>query len=136
MTGLTLRTKKDICKGDIVVLCEHLNDEFKGSCEFQPEGITEGGILYKFKDGTTGYKSVRLCVGMHGSGGKWYWVNKETVMSEWSKNTDIIFTANTKFDTALKSLEGAPPFTKEELKIWERCFNKIDIIKVGKYSKM
>ena len=71
MTGLTLTTKQDIYKGDIVVLCKCLNDEFKGSCEFQPECISEGGILYNFKDGTTGYKSVRL----DGNVGKWDWIN-------------------------------------------------------------
>lgn len=135
MTVLTLRTKHDICKGDMVVLCKCLNDEFKGSCEFQPEGITEGGILYNFNDGTAGYKSVRLCIGMNGSGGKWYWINhdKDVAMREWVDNTDIIYTANTKFCISLKNLYGAPPFTIEELQIWEKCFNQIGIVKVGKY---
>ena len=67
MPGLTLKTNQEIYKGDIVVLCKCLNEEFKGSCEFEPEGISEGGILYKFKDGTPGYKSVRL----DRNAGKW-----------------------------------------------------------------
>ena len=130
MTGLTLTTKQDIYKGDIVVLCKSLNQEFNGSCEFQPECISEGGILYKFKDGTTGYKSVRL----DGNVGKWDWINSdEDVMSEWFENTDIIFAANTKFNITLKHLDGAPQFTIEELQIWEKCFNQIGIENVGKY---
>ena len=40
MTGLTLNTKQDIYKGDMVTLCESLNKEYKGSCEFQPECIS------------------------------------------------------------------------------------------------
>ena len=128
MTGLTLTTKQDIYKGDIVVLCKCLNEEFKGSCEFEPEGISEGGILYKFKDGTPGYKSVRL----DRNAGKWGWIN-EDVMSEWLENTDIIFASKTKFYIYLKHLDGAPPFTIDELQIWEKCFNQIGVEKVGKY---
>ena len=132
MTGLTLHTKQDIYKGDIVVLCKCLNDEFKGLCEFQPECISEGGILYNFKDGTTGYKSVRL----DGNVGKWDWINSdEDVMSEWFENTDIIFAANTKFNISLRNLSGAPPFTIEELQIWEKCFNQIGVENVGKYPR-
>ena len=33
----------------------------------------------------------------------------------------------------LKSFNGAPLFTLEELKIWEECFNQIGIVKVAKY---
>tara|TARA_B110000967_G_C18326969_1_gene290203 strand:- start:27 stop:320 length:294 start_codon:yes stop_codon:yes gene_type:complete len=55
------------------------------------------------------------------------------VMSEWLENTDIIFAAKTKFYIYLKHLDGAPPFTIDELQIWEKCFNQIGVEKVGKY---
>ena len=131
--GLTLKTERIITKDDIITMCKLLNnnDEYSNLCEFQPEGITEGGILFKFKDNLDNkwYKSVRLCVGNEG---KWYWITPN-VMSEWLGNNDIIFNKNNKFTLFLKSFYGAPLFTLDELKIWEKCFNQIGIIKVGKY---
>ena len=135
-TGLTLKTQRIITKDDIMTMCKLLNnkDDYSNLCEFQPEGISEGGILYKFKDNLDNkwYKSVRLCVGCGESTGKWYWVN-DNYLSEWTGNNDIIFDKNNKFTLFLKSFKGAPVFTLEELKIWEDCFNEIGIIKVGKY---
>ncbi len=134
--GLTLKTERIITKDDIITLCKLLNskDQYSNLCEFQPEGITEGGILFKFKDNLDNkwYKSVRLCVSHGESRGKWYWVN-DNYLSEWTGNNDIIFDENNKFTLFLKSFRGAPIFTLEELKIWEDCFNQIGIIKVGKY---
>lgn len=117
-------------------MCKLLNnkDKYSNLCEFQPEGITEGGILFKFKHNLDNkwYKSVRLCVNQTKSKEKWYWVN-DNYLSEWTGNNDIIFDKNDKFTLFLKSLRGAPIFTLEELKIWEECFNEIGIVKVGKY---
>ena len=62
----------------------------------------------------------------------WGWIN-ENVMNEWAENNDIIFNQNDKFTIFLKSLHGAPLFTIDELEIWEKCFNQIGIVKVGKY---
>jgi hypothetical protein len=129
--GLRLKTKKNITKNDIIIMCNLLNGhcEYSNLCEFTPEGITEGGILFKFNDdfNKNWYKSVRLCVG-----GCWPWVN-EHVMTEWSGNNDGILQINTNFTLFLKSFNGAPLFTLNELKIWEKCFNHIGIIRVGKY---
>jgi len=120
----------------MITVCNLLKsrDEYSDLCEFQPEGITEGGILFKFKDNLDNkwYKSVRLCVRNGESKGKWYWVN-DNYLSEWTGNTDIILDTNNKFTLFLKSFGGAPLFTVDELKIWEECFNQIGIIKVGKY---
>ena len=134
--GLTLKTERIITKDDIITLCKILNskDQYSNLCEFEPEGISEGGILFKFKDNLDNkwYKSVRLCVNWDGSKGKWYWVN-DNYLSEWTGNDDIIFDKNNKFTLSLISFSGAPLFTLEELKVWEECFNQIGIIKVGKY---
>jgi len=133
-TGLNFKTERIITKNDIINLCNLLNnkDEYSSLCEFKPEGITEGGILYKFKNehDKKFYKSVRL--GICNNIGKWCWIN-ENVMTEWLDNDDIIFNKNVKFTTFLKSFNGAPLFTIEELKLWEQCFNQIGIVKVGKY---
>lgn len=134
--GLTLQTKKIITKNDIITICDLLKEQYSNLCEFQPEGITEGGILFKFKDNLDNkwYKSVRLCVDYGESKGKWYWIN-DNYLEEWSGTgkDDIIFDKNNKFTLFLKSFRGAPLFTIEELKIWEECFNQIGIINVGKY---
>jgi len=134
-TGLTLKTERTITKDDIITLCKLLNqrEEYSELCEFEPEAISEGGILYKFKDSDKKwYKTVRLCVRCGETRGKWYWIN-ENVLSEWSGNNDRIFNPKSKFDTYLKSFNGAPLFTLEELKIWEECFGQIGIRRVGKY---
>ena len=134
--GLQLKCNKNITKNDIIYMCKLLNkkNEYLNLCEFKPEGITEGGIVFKFKEvfDHKWYKSVRLCVNSGNSKGKWYWVN-ENVMTEWIENSDIIFNENSKFTIFLKSFHGAPLFTLDELKIWEECFNQIGIVKVGKY---
>lgn len=133
--GLSLKTERIITKNDIITMCNLLNSncEYSNLCEFIPEGITEGGILYKFKDGfdKKWYKSVRLCVN-HNQGGNWDWID-ENVMHEWCGNNDIIFQKNTQFTIFLKSFNGAPLFTIDELLIWEECFKQIGIVKVGKY---
>ena len=131
--GLCFKTKKDITKNDIITLIHSLNNNnyYLNLCEFIPEGISEGGILFKFKDDfdKEWYKSVRL--GIRGNG-KWDWID-ENVMSEWHNNDDIIFKKNIKFTTFLKSFHGAPIFTLDELKIWEECFKQIGIVRFGRY---
>jgi hypothetical protein len=134
--GLRLKTKRVITKNDIITMCNLLNnrEEYSNVCEFQPEGITEGGIFFKFKNNIDKkwYKSVRLCVNCGLSRGEWYSVN-ENYLSEWYGNYDIVLPENSNFTLFLKSFYGAPVFTIEELKIWEECFNQIGIVKVGKY---
>jgi hypothetical protein len=135
-SGFTLKTERDITKNDIITMCKLLNSNNKYSnvCEFKPEAITEGGIVYCFKDSfdKNWYKTVRLCVNSGNSRGKWYWINGD-VMTEWSNHTDIIFKQNSTFTIFLKSFRGAPLFTLDELKTWEECFNQIGIVRVGKY---
>ena len=138
--GLHLKTERIITKNDIITMCKLLNskDIYSNLCEFEPEGISEGGIVYKFKNcfDNEWYKSVRLGINYHRNGyqskGVWYWINKN-IMTEWYQNNDIIFNENNYFTIFLKSFHGAPLFTVNELKIWEECFNEIGIVNVGKY---
>ena len=134
--GLTLKTLKIITKNDIINMCNLLNNrnEYNNLCEFKPEGICGGGIIFNFKNtvNENWYKSVRLQVNNCNTEGHWYWIN-DNVINEWTNNNDIIFDKNVNFTIFLKSFHGAPVFTLDELKIWEQCFNQIDIIKVGKY---
>ena len=133
--GLTLKTERIITKDDIITMCKLLNskDAYSNLCEFQPERISEGGIIFRFNNlNNKWYKSVRLCVGRNESKGKWYLID-DNCLSEWSGNNDIIFDKNNIFTLFLKSFDGAPLFTIEELEIWEECFNQIGIVNVGKY---
>jgi hypothetical protein len=140
--GFSLKCNNIITKNDIINFCKLLNEknEYKDKCEFKPEGISEGGIVFKFNNSENKwYKSVRLCLNEYDDGrnrnGEWYWIN-DNVMDEWSDNNDIILKKNSKFHIFLKSFHGAPVFTLDELKIWEDCFNKIGISKTGKFPNM
>ena len=133
--GITFKTEKDITKNDIITMCNLLNnkDDYINLCVFEPAAISEGGIVYKFKNNNNKwYKSVRLCVKKDYSKGEWYWINKN-VINEWIENNDIIFNKDNTFTIFLKSFHGAPVFTLDELKLWENCFNEIGIVRVGKY---
>lgn len=138
--GFTLKAYKEITKNDMINMCKFLEDQYSHSCdcEFQPEPINEGGILYKFKNNLVDdkllkpYKSVRLCVSGMWSQKSWPIVSKN-YLSEWTGSNDIILDKNDKITLFLKSFYGAPVFTLEELKIWEECFNQIGLKKVGKY---
>ena len=152
--GLHLKAERNVTKNDIITLCMRLNSKYSDSCEFEPEGITEGGIVFKWPTSPSCYEagaapitSLEGCVGpppravvpyktvrfSNGNGRiKWCWINNN-VMSEWTNNSDIVFVKNEKINTFLKSLFGAPLFTIDELKSWEECFNTIGIVSVGKY---
>ena len=131
--GLTFKTERVITKHDIVAMCEMLNKEemYLDLCEFEPEAISEGGIKFIFND-ENWYKSVRLCVNSGTTNGKWYLV-KNNVLDDWKGSEDIVFQDNTTFSTFLKSFHGAPLFTLDELKVWERCFNEIGVQRKGRY---
>ena len=137
--GLTFKTTKDITKNDIINVCNLLNSrvEYSNLCEFQPEPICEGGIVFKFKQDNPDnkwYKTVRLGLGpcIIFPTRQWPWIDND-YLDKWTGSDDIIIDKNNKFETFLKSFDGAPPFTLNELKIWEECFNTIGIVKVGKY---
>ncbi len=134
-SGLSFKAVKIITKDDIIILCNLLNEckEYSDLFTFEPEPITEGGIIYKFKNETDikdgkydKYKTVRLCIG------NWPWINNN-VMNEWKGNNDTIINKDQIINTFLKSFYGAPVFTIDELKIWEECFKQIGLVRIGKF---
>ena len=149
--GYTLISKKDITKKDIIELCELLTREYNNGYTFEPEGITEGGIIFKFPDSEKKlpefkdekYKSVRLhftncryggrerylC---YSYSGEWPWINKNTII-EWKDDNHVLLKEKHTIKIFLKSFHGAPPFTIDELKIWEYCFKKIGLELKGIY---
>ena len=62
-SGMYLTATKDITKRDLVSLCKDLSSQNEGTgLKFEPEPITEGGIVYKFHDNSPHgeYKSIRM----------------------------------------------------------------------------
>ena len=129
--GFTIQTTKPITKNDIITLCNLLNNckEYKNVCEFEPEGICGGGILFKYKDdeNNKGYKSLRFNLGQ--CNGNWGWVN-DNVMTEWLNNEDVVVDKKKVFTTCLKSFHGAPSFTVKEENLLKRYCNKIGMGRV------
>jgi hypothetical protein len=60
--GMYLTAIKQITKRDIIALCKELNSiNIDSGTTFQPESITEGGIVYKFPNSIHGeYKTIRM----------------------------------------------------------------------------
>ena len=124
--GMKLKCMRQIRKKDIINLCELLNENIKIN-KFEPEPISEGGIIYKWKnDNSELYKSVRF------NCRNWEYINND-VMNAWKDNNDILFDEQDTFNTFLKSFNGAPIFTINELNIWENCFEIIGIKVIKKY---
>ena len=128
--GFYVTNDKNITKHDIITLCGLLNNDpfYANLCTFEPEPITEGGIVFKFSN-PMWYKTMRFRPRRDGV--RWPWINAN-VMTEWFENQDVVIHKKNTFETYLKSFRGAPSFTIEELKIWETCLNQIGI-RVGTY---
>ena len=54
----------------------------------------------------------------------------DNVMDNWKNSKDIVLQKNEKIKTFLKSFDGAPAFTIEELIIFEEYFQKIGFVRV------
>lgn len=123
--GFKLKTVFHITKGDLVRLCNLLNEKYSGECQFEPEPICEGGVVFKFPN-PDWYKSLRLGIK------NYPWVS-ENVMSEWADSAEILLWSMDEIDTYLKAFNGAPAFTIDELKVWEECFKEIGLVRIGRY---
>ena len=86
--GGTLKVQRDITLNDIVIMCNLLSNHkaYANICKFEPEPITEGGIVYKFNETDTNnkwYKTVRFHYFPGESQYTWPWVNDD-VMEDWN----------------------------------------------------
>ena len=140
-SGFTLKPTRDITKNDLYNICYDLNKYFSTDYSFIPEPITEGGILFlkhpnKYNTNRA-YKSMRFS--SQSGRIRWPCIDEDNVMNEWKDNNDIIFKkymrndSNTKIGTFLKAFCGADVWTLEELKIFNRVFEKHGI---DSFSKM
>jgi hypothetical protein len=101
--------------------------------EFKPEPISEGGIVFSnfpgYGDGK--YKSMRIFISQYGE----YGIIGDDVMDKWKNNNKILCDKGETIDTFLKSFDGAPLWTIEELTIFEKCFNTIGFKRKDVYPK-
>ena len=84
---VTFETKKNITKNDFVIICKKLENR-SNDVSFEPERITEGGILFKPTD-NIGYKTVRFCRSSYHR--SWPLINDD-YLSEWTGSNDVLFT--------------------------------------------
>ena len=142
-SGFILTSMRVITKSDFYNICKLLKSEFNAyynttEYEFEPEPITEGGIIFKkmpnminsLNPSKTLYKSMRIYISMLGK----YGFITENSLSEWENNQDILCGEKLKLDTYLKSFHGAPLWTIDELKIFKMCFEQHGF-KCGKLPK-
>lgn len=118
---------------DIVYIIDELQDAFSGNHKFVPERISEGGILFEEFPGKTEsmYKTFRFriqspCVG------KWPWIEDGT-LDLWREQEPITIWENPSKKITLncasflKSFDGAPLWTNEELDKFKNAFATVGI---------
>ncbi len=130
-----LISKINITKNDIIILCNMLDKEFEDESpkiKFVPEPKTEGGIQFLFEGKEKWYKSIRL--GIKEKSGNWPYIKLSTVFDEWNQNNDVVIYKNNEFQLFFKAFHGAPIFTENELKIFEKCFEKIGLPKKKRFN--
>lgn len=117
------KTKRQITKHDIYLLCLKLQEKLGAGYKIMPEAITEGGIEFvdypnKKKDE---YKSMRMRSSCNGVGRRgWTQIPMDFKLEDWKNNNDSLYTLfegekKLQISTFLKAFHGAPVWTKEEL---------------------
>jgi len=129
--GLTLVSERDISKKGFVQMLlnmqERFNDHYKtNDYSFNPERISEGGIVFNNFNNKEKYKTMRLYFldKQHGNCVKsLYGRITDDTKDEWKENNEILVGKNLYLGTFLKSFRDAPKWTNDELKIFIQCFN-------------
>ena len=99
------------------MLTQRYKSTFDQDFVFEPEGITEGGILFRDWPGKKDreYKSMRLNIENY----------PFIVGGQVPQGIYLRFRPGS--STFLKALYGAPTWTVEELRIWTECFAEMGI---------
>lgn len=117
-------------------MCVQLTNAYNDpNLRFEPEHITEGGIVFRFNNIPYFYKTVRFT-----NNENWpaiepddVWENNNEIALS-KKNMDNYGEVKSKYvlRTCLKAFEGAPIFTVEELQIWENVFANFGLKRKGR----
>ena len=115
------KLNKDWTKSDLVKICLKLEEKFGEGYEFEPEAISEGGILWKNYPGKTRkmYKTLRFRSG----GVRFPFVNS-SVMEEWKGNSEIVFKSGSRIGTFLKSFHNSPEWTDKDINTFKHVFSQ------------
>ena len=107
----TYKATRNVTKSDLILACTILGGF--------PEAMSDGGIRFLPHYGTNlsvgqPYKSMRLGFGCVGAPRKWPFI-KGDEMTSWVNSLDVLIHTGETISTTLKSFEGAPEFTKDEM---------------------
>ncbi len=133
--GLQCKFTKNITKKEYIEICEELNvgfaEKFGGSYSFQPESITEGGLVmvqFPSKDGRM-YKTMRHRLVYNNRLGmrtciSWPWIGGDETIEAWKLDESVLIPSGTESDTFLKAFHGAPCWSIAELILVREVFLK------------
>lgn len=134
--GFDFKPLRTITKADFIRIVNRLNGVFGDGWVFEPEAISEGGIVIKNWPGKTRemYKSMRFFYRDPKTGQfSWPTVTLE-YYQEWEQSDDIVWSPlslRPRKDwcvTRLKAFRFAPPWTVQELRKIETVLNDFGIV--------
>lgn len=136
--GYELNFSRLVTTHDFVWLCGLLNKLFNEKFNtneycFEPEPITEGGIIFKNWPNKTSeqYKSFRFGP-RNDNMGKWPKI-EEDVLQKWKTTQPVVVFTGGNTPTTLKAFDTAPSWTIEELKLFEKALETIGVRREGNY---
>lgn len=128
--GFKVEVWKDFTAADFYNLCQLLQKSFPGFI-FEPEPITEGGIEFVSWPGKTEkmYKTMRWHIYERvGRSVDWPRINRGKTIEEWKNNTSLVLAKEGYIiNTVLKTWDGAPRWTLEELKLFAKNLEKMGL---------
>ena len=124
--GPSIEVVNDVTRSKYVEMCRELSRHF--GVPTSPEPVYEGGLCFKV---TTGYKSFRhnlryKCL----TDGKFKWPHvPEDVLVRWSDLHDVVLLEKgLAGSSCLKSFDGAPAWTMEELRSMKAIMGRYGIV--------
>lgn len=121
--GTTYVCEKNVTMADLKRVCEILSSD---SVDVEPEGISEGGVLFVHKDiKTKQYKSMRLCMNSH--------LNELRFPFLPCSDDTLLLKPKDQISTYLKAFYNSPSFTLDEVLRIESAFKEIGMIRKGKH---
>ena len=122
--GFNFKPITSVTKSDLIHLTVCLGEVFGEGWKFEPEAITEGGIVVEDWPGKTPlmYKSMRFHYGVSARS-KWRWPSvPDEHRLEWEHSNEVVWHALSKHprkdwcNTWIKAFHYAPPWTVGELR--------------------
>lgn len=139
--GFLLRPTRNITQREIILITDRLGEVFGPGWKFEPEAITEGGIIITQWPGKTSemYKTLRFSLVFNSEPLRNKWpIVKPVYREEWLQGTALIFKADPTYPhrrflsewigTRLKAFWDAPKWTRTDLMKFEVVFSEFGFI--------